>query len=111
MCRLRKVGRGYEIHFRWVQKLLQIKSYKMAHIETIISKRLKYRKRQDKANFFPDQSCSIIINGADHSVFCLPHFVSKTNGAWGRGLKVQLVGILKHGKPIFLHLFTMTEEF
>ena len=64
----------------------------------------------DRALHDPGNHLSLIIDGADQSAFGLPHFVTTVKTTKGHGLKIKLVGIIQHGTPKKLHLYTMSEE-
>lgn len=58
----------------------------------------------------PDRYCSIILNGADKSVYGLPKVIVKKKQSRGNDLKLKLIGIMDHGNPHRVRLFSMTEE-
>ena len=65
----------------------------------------------DNAKLHPAEFMSIVIDGADQSAFCLPHFVTIKKDTKVHSLKVKLVGVLDHGTELQAALYTMTENF
>lgn len=65
----------------------------------------------EKAKLYPDQFCSIIIDGADQSAFGIPHFINHSKETRGHSLKVRLVGVLEHSIKNRLMLMALTEEY
>ena len=89
----------------------RIKELHRGHLRFVQRERLEYKKKRDKEKLQPYKYLSIIIDGADQSGFGLPQFTTSTKASRGHSLKVKFIGILEHGLPNRLHLFTMTEEF
>lgn len=83
----------------------QRESYSFVAVE-----RQEYKLKAELGSLRPSEYLSICVDGADQSAFSLPHFVQSVKDDRGHGLKVSLVGILQHGQPNKLNLFTMTEN-
>lgn len=77
----------------------------MVHAE-----QMKFRAKPEKAKIPSSQFCSVIEDEADQPDFGLLGFVTKTRNIRGRAFKVKLIGLLDHGKPNWLQLYTMAEE-
>jgi len=88
----------------------EFKKRKAAHLNAIRRERIEYKKKRDRSILHPDQYLSMIIDGADQSAFGLPHLTVVTKDDRGQALKVRLVGVLHHGRPNKLRLFTLTAE-
>ncbi len=83
---------------------------KRAHNAMVSKERAEYSRKRNNAIRDPKRFCSVIIDGADQAAFGLPHFTTLTKDVRGNALKVRLIGILQHGSPNKLRLYTMTEE-
>lgn len=70
-----------------------------------MSERLQYWRKQNKAVPFQDLYCPITIDDADQSAFWLPFLVTETKDMKSKGMKVKIIGPLKHSKPNKLYLF------
>lgn len=74
------------------------------HIKFVQKERAVYYKHQQWAVDHPDEFLSIIIDGADQSKYCLPHFHHRTHlseSAWQ--LKMHVMGAIVHGRGSFLY--------
>lgn len=80
------------------------------HKDMVSMERRQYNIKRDRDTLSHADLCSITIDGADQCAFGLPHFMTTTKQKLENSLKVKLVGLLEHGKPNTLRLFTMTEE-
>lgn len=83
---------------------------KRVHNEFVTRERREYCRKKEQAILRPKDFLSIIIDGADQTAFSIPHFTTSTKDQRGHGLKVHLIGLLKHGATNQLHLYTMTEN-
>ena len=77
----------------------------------ILRERSEYRMKCEKARLNPSKFLSCIIDGADQSVFGLPHFSSSTKDQMGYPLKVKLIGVLEHSVKNRLMLLILTENY
>lgn len=80
------------------------------HTEMVRAERREYQQKSERACLYPKQFTSLIIDGADQSAFGLPHFPVSVKAVVGKAIKAKLVGVLEHGLPKRLSLFTMTAE-
>lgn len=73
---------------------------------------MEYQEKQGKTVLFPEEFCSIIVDGVDQSTFGLPKFVteSESEDERGRAVKICLTGLLEHKKPAISYLYTVKEE-
>lgn len=63
-----------------------------------------------KCSVFHSWWCKSIIDGANQSMFGLPHFVTKSKVEQGSPLKIRWTGLLEHKNAANLPLYTMKEE-
>lgn len=88
----------------------ELKKRRSDHLKMDTSQRREYYMKKGTSILYPDQSCSIIMDGEDKSAFGRPHFVVKMKNERDHSLKVLLLGILELRTVNMLHLFTMMEE-
>lgn len=87
-----------------------LKSGKVAYVAMVMRAKQEYHQRQDWAILHPDSYCFITIQGADQSVFGVPHFVTTSKDMKWRVMRAKLTGVQQHPEPSRLHLLTITEE-
>lgn len=75
----------------------------------IACERREYVKKRECAALDLSKFMPFIIDGADQSVFELPHFITETKDMHALSLKVMLIGVLEHGFKTKLSFFIMTE--
>ena len=67
-------------------------------IHFVRASRAMYYATRDEAQFRPDRTISLIVNGADQVKYALPHFASKSKASSiGLGIPIHLIGVLNHG--------------
>ena len=84
---------------------------KMEHNAMVAAERREYAKKCHKAILYPNDYCSIIVDGADQSAFGLPHFRVKVKETRGHAIAVKLIGILEHAATKVLSLYLLTEQY
>lgn len=83
---------------------LRLKQFFMPN--PFVENKLNTTRKKVRARLYPDQYCSIIIDGASQSAFELPHFTILAKYQRGHTLKVMFIGILQHMKQksfVFVH--------
>lgn len=80
------------------------------HIKIVAQDRREHYRKRDLAVSEPSIFLSALVDGADHSAFCLSHVVIKLKEEIERALRVKLIELLHHARPRDLYLFTMMEE-
>ena len=88
----------------------ELLAQKESHHAFIARERQEYFRKQVLADRHPQKYLSVAIDGADQSAFCLPHFCNGIKDSRGHGMKVHLIGLLRHQKKNHLRLFTMTDN-
>ena len=85
-------------------ELVRLKKSLKKHLEFVRKERGTYYTRRGAAESNPQDSLSLIIDGADQNKYALPYTCQKshaTDGAWR--MKIHTIGVIAHGRGTYCY--------
>lgn len=80
-----------------------------AHNTFFAEERRTYSMNMELPKSDPGCYIYLVVDGADHANFSLPHFTTHTIDERVHGLPVHIIGLLLHASVSQFRLFTMTD--